>query len=442
MKKIKDLMLKSILTSNPLFLCDNFLDLRKEYISKEERNKMRKKQGAFKIVSNILILFFITVLWLPVVNAEPLSESNKKEMNSTESGLNINARSALLMEPASGKVIFEKSSHEKLEPASVTKIMTMLLTMEAVDSGRISLSDKVTVSENAKKMGGSSMLLDTGEVRSVEDLIKGIGIASGNDAAVAMAEYLGGSEDQFVQLMNKRAAELGMKDTSFKNCTGLSEDGHLTTAYDIALMSRELLKHTRILKYTGTYMETISEGRKSPIELVNHNKLVRFFKGCDGLKTGFTSSAKYCISATATRDGARMLAVIMGSPTYKVRNKDASMMMNYGFSKYFGKNILKKGADVEKIPLNKAGDRFFIAKASEDLKVVVEKGKESKITYKCVIDKNKKQYKKGEKVGYCDVYVNGEALGKVNLYSDRDVKKLGIFGNFKDSLKNILQKGQ
>lgn len=403
---------------------------------------MRKNKKVFRIISSILNLFFIMIFCVPIVDAEPLNKADKNEVNSIGTDLNINASSALLMEPVSGRVIFEKNSHKKLEPASVTKIMTMLLTMEAVDSGRISLSDKVTVSENAKKMGGSSMLLDTGEVKSVEDLIKGIGIASGNDAAVAMAEYLGGSEDQFVQLMNKKAAELGMKDTNFKNCTGLSEDGHLTTAYDIALMSRELLKHPRILRYTGTYMETISEGRKSPIELVNHNKLVRFFKGCDGLKTGFTNSAKYCISATATRDGARMLAVIMGSPTYKVRNKDASMMMNYGFSKYSAKSILKKGDNVEKILLNKTGDRFFIAKASEDLNAVVEKSKENKITYKCIVDRHKKEYKKGEKIGYCDVYINGELVGKVNLYSDRNVKKLGIFGNFKDSLKNILQKEQ
>ncbi len=176
------------------------------------------------------------------------------------------------------------------------------------------------------------MLLDVGEERTVEDLLKGIAIASGNDAAVAMGEYLAGSEEAFVKMMNDRAQKLNMKDTSFKNCTGLSAEGHKTSAYDISIMSRELLKHKQILKYTGTYMETISEGRKSPIGLVNHNKLVRFFKGCDGLKTGFTDEAKYCISATAKKDGVRMLAVIMGAPTYKIRNKDASKLMNYGFS--------------------------------------------------------------------------------------------------------------
>jgi D-alanyl-D-alanine carboxypeptidase (penicillin-binding protein 5/6) len=389
---------------------------------------MKKKS----LLSVLLILILILGIFTKGVKAEPKVE---------DKGLNVDARSALLMEPTSGKIIYEKNSHEKLAPASVTKVMTMLLTMEAVDSGKVKMSDKVTISENAKKMGGSSMLLDTGEVRTIEELIKGIGIASGNDAAVAMAEYLGGSEEAFVKLMNERASKLGMKDTSFKNCTGLSSAGHMTTAYDISIMSRELLKHKDILKYTGTYMDTVSEGRKSPIGLVNHNKLVRFFKGCDGLKTGFTDEAKYCISATATRDEVRMLTVIMGSPTYKVRNKDASMLMNYGFSKYENKKIINKGKDVERVNLNKKGDRFFVAKAEEDLNIVVERGKESKVTQKLVINKNKKEYKAHEIIGYCEVYVNGELAGKVKIYSDRDVKKAGIIGNLKNNFMKIIDSG-
>jgi serine-type D-Ala-D-Ala carboxypeptidase (penicillin-binding protein 5/6) len=399
---------------------------------------MKKRKRA--LISLVLMLVFTIGVFVRPVKANP-AQGTKQENKTQDNSLNVDARSALLMEPVSGKIIYEKGSHEKLPPASVTKIMTMLLTMEAVDSGKIKLSDKVTISENSKKMGGSSMLLDTGEVRTVEELIKGIGIASGNDAAVAMAEYLGGSEDAFVKLMNERAQKLGMKDTFFKNCTGLSAPGHVTTAYDIALMSRELLKHPTILKYTGTYMETISEGRKSPIGLVNHNKLVRFFKGCDGLKTGFTDEAKYCISATATRDGARMLTVIMGSPSFKVRNKDASMLMNYGFSKYESKKTLTKGMDVEKVSLNKQGDRFFMAKAQEDLNIIVEKGKDSKITRKCIIDKDKKEFKANEVVGHCEVYVNGELAGKVKLYSDRNIKKAGILGNLKDNFERIFDNG-
>ncbi|MBP2032028.1 D-alanyl-D-alanine carboxypeptidase (penicillin-binding protein 5/6) [Clostridium algifaecis] len=413
------------------------------------------------LFSRLLVVFFTITICMNCVfgvKAYEASSSNKMlqnkysmkstykrqaKENETENstGMNVDARSALLMEPVSGKIIFEKNAHEKLEPASVTKIMTMLLTMEAVDSGKISLKDKVTVSENAKKMGGSSMLLDTGEVRTVEELIKGIGIASGNDAAVTMAEYLGGSESAFVSLMNKRAQELGMKDTTFKNCTGLTAPGHVTSAYDISIMSRELLKHPKILKYTGTYMETISEGRKSPIELVNHNKLVRFFKGCDGLKTGFTNAAKYCISATSTRDNVRMLAVIMGSPSYKIRNKDASTMMNYGFSKYKSLKVLTKGKEVKKININKKGDKFFYAVAKDDLNAVVEKSNKDRVVYECVLNKNKKKYKKGDTIGYCNVYINGKIVGKSQLCSDRDVKLPGIMENLKNNFTSILNKG-
>ncbi|MDK0569770.1 D-alanyl-D-alanine carboxypeptidase [Clostridium perfringens] len=354
-----------------------------------------------------------------------------------EEAIEVEARSALLMEASTGKIIYEKNANEKFAPASVTKIMTMLLAMEKIDRGEMKLSDQITVSETAKKMGGSTMLLDVGEVRTVEEIIKGIGIASGNDAAVAMAEYLGGSESGFVEMMNKRAQELGMKNTTFKNCTGLPIEGHLSTAYDISIMSRELLKHPTILKYTGTYMETISEGRKSPIELVNHNKLVRFFKGCDGLKTGFTNDAKYCISATATRDGVRMLSVIMGAPTFKIRNRDASMLMNYGFSKFESKQVATKDGDVEQIPMSQTGDKFIIGKAKDDLTLVCPKGMSDKIEKKVVLDESKKKIKEFDTVGYCEYYLDGELLGKVELYSDRDMRKGGIIDSVKFKVKNF-----
>lgn len=386
---------------------------------------MRKTQKFFSILLSTLFVFQIFSV----------------KVKAEESGIKVDAKSALLMEPLTGKIIFEKNSHEKLAPASVTKIMTMLLTMEAIDSGKIKLNDKVTISENSKKMGGSSMLLDTGEIRTVEEILKGIAIASGNDAAVAMGEYLAGSEEAFVKLMNEKAKVLGMNDTTFKNCTGLSAAGHITSAYDISIMSRELLKHPTILKYSGTYMETISEGRKSPIGLVNHNKLVRFFKGCDGLKTGFTEEAKYCISATAVRDGARMLTVIMGAPTYKVRNRDASMLLNFGFSKFEAKRVVSKDEDIEKIWINKQGDKYFIAKAKQDCNIIIEKGIENKIVKKCTlnIDSNKKEFKKGEVVGYCEILVNNNPINKVDIYCDRDFKKGGVFENLKLNIKRMFE---
>ena len=358
-----------------------------------------------------------------------------------EEGMNVDAKSAILIEPVTGTVLYEKNPDEKFAPASVTKIMTMLLAMEAIDSGKISLDDKITCSENAKSMGGSTMLLDTGEVRTVEDILKGIAIASGNDAAVAMAEFLSGSTDEFVKVMNERAKQLGMTNTTFKNCNGLPMEGHLTTARDISIMSLELLKHPTILKYSGTYMETISEGRKSPIELVNHNKLVRFFDGCDGLKTGFTQEAKYCISATAVRNGVRMLAVIMGAPTYKIRNRDASMLMNYGFSKYEGKKLFNKDDDVETIYLGKNTERYFIAKAKDDLFIVVLKGSDGEPINKIVLDEEKDSYSESETIGKCEVYLNEQKIGEVELYCDRDVEKGGFFDNLKYNMKNLFKKG-
>lgn len=359
-----------------------------------------------------------------------------KAMSDSTQGIDVEARSAILMEVETGKIIFDKNSKEKFAPASVTKIMTMLLTMEAIDSGKIKLDDVVTVTENAQKMGGSTMLLEAGEMRTIEDLLKGVAIASGNDAAVALAEYLGGTVENFVKKMNDRAKELGMKDTTFQNPTGLPTENHLTTAYDISIMSKELLKHETILKYSGTYMETISANRKTPIELVNHNKLVRFFNGCDGLKTGFTNEAKYCISATAQRNGVRMLAIIMGAPTYKIRNRDASMLLNYGFSLFERKEIIAQDAEISKFQFGNNKNNFIMLKAKQPLNVVVEKGKELKISTKINVDKSKKNIKQGEVVGDVAVLIDGKEVGRVEVYSDRDIKINGLF----DKLSGIFKK--
>lgn len=381
-----------------------------------------------KIISSLLICF-MSILFLPM--RECVFAEEKGSMD------NIEAKSALLIEPMSGKILYEKNIDEKFAPASVTKIMTMLITMEAIDSGKINLSDKVTCSENAKNMGGSTMLLDTGEVRTVEELLKGIAIASGNDAALAMAEYLGGTEADFVAMMNQRAKELGMTNTTFKNCNGLPCEGHLSTARDIATMSLELLKHKKILEYSSIYMETISEGRKTPIELVNHNKLVRFFDGCDGIKTGYTSEAKYCISATAQRNGVRMLAVIMGAPSYKVRNRDAGILMNFGFSKYESKKLISKDEEIEEVAMGENTDRVFIAKAKEDLNVIIPKGNKAELTKNIVIESLKDEYKQNEIVGKCEVYLDKEKVGEVEVYSDRDIEKGGIIENIKHKIKNL-----
>jgi len=394
---------------------------------------MKNKYG---IVSLLLTLIFSFQIFTVSAKAlAPTSKETPKVQNAV--GFDPVAKSALLIEPTTGKVLFEKNSKEKFAPASVTKIMTMLLTMEALDSGRIKFSDKIVCSEKVKSMGGSSMILDNGEVRTVEEILKGVAIASANDGAVALAEFLEGSEEAFVVKMNEKAKELGMNDTTFRNCTGLSADGHLSTANDIAIMSMELLKHPTLLKYSSIYMETISEGRRTPIELVNHNKLVRFYKGCDGLKTGFTTEAMYCISATAVRNDVRMLAVIMGAPTYKQRNADASKLLDFGFAKYESKKVVTKDSDVEQIALNKKGDKFYVAKAKEDINVTIEKGTENQINKKVVIDPNLRSLKAGDTVGYCEIYLGDKLVKKVDLYSDREVKQSQFMNNLKNMLTEI-----
>lgn len=394
---------------------------------------MKKRSAILSLL--LSMIFSLQLCAVPVKALAPKTKENAPANNAV--GFEPDAKSALLIEPTTGKVLYEKNSKEKFAPASVTKIMTMLLAMEAIDSGKVKLSDKIVCSEKVKSMGGSSMILDTGEVRTVEEILKGIAIASGNDAAVAMAEFLEGSEEAFVVKMNEKAKALGMNDTNFRNCTGLSADGHLSTANDIALMSMELLKHPTILKYSSIYMETISEGRKSPIELVNHNKLVRFYKGCDGLKTGFTQEAMYCISATAVRNDVRMLAVIMGAPSYKQRNADASKLMDYGFAKFESKNIIAKDSEVEKVALDKKGEKFYIAKAKDDVKVTLERGTEDQVSKKVTIDPNLKGFKEGDVVGYCEVYVGDNLVKKIDLYSDREVKQSQFLNNLKNMLTDI-----
>lgn len=246
--------------------------------------------------------------------------------------LPITSRAALLMEKSTGQILYARNEHEQLEPASVTKVMTLLLTMEAIDSGTIHYDDVVTVSADAASMGGSQVFLAEGEQITVEELLKAVCVASGNDAAVALAEKVAGVHELFVEQMNRRAAELGMEDTHFVNCTGLTAEGHVTSAHDIALMSRELiLHHPDIRRFTTIWMDTIRNGA---FQLANTNKLIRFYDGATGLKTGYTASAGYCISATAERDGMELIAVIMKAPDKDARTKDAKALLNYGFSTY------------------------------------------------------------------------------------------------------------
>jgi D-alanyl-D-alanine carboxypeptidase len=283
----------------------------------------------------VLLLVLSMLTALPAAAAA--EEKTKGAPAASQDGavkLAPSARSAILMDADSGTIIFEKNSHDRLPPASITKIMTMLLVMEALDEGRIKLTDKVTASEYAASMGGSQIFLEAGEEMTVEDLLKGVAIASGNDASVALAEKIAGTEQEFVRMMNERAQQLGLKNTHFVNANGLPAENHYTSAYDIAVMSRELLKHPEITKFTGLYQDYLRKDTDKPFWLVNTNKLVRFYAGADGLKTGYTSEAKFCLSATAKRDDFRVIAVVMGEPDTKTRNAEVSQMFDYAFAMF------------------------------------------------------------------------------------------------------------
>jgi len=291
----------------------------------------------------------------PISGAYAEEKSKGSGTNSAAVDLAPGARSAILMDAGTGTIIYEKNSHDKLPPASITKIMTMLLTVEALDEGKLQLTDKVRTSEYAASMGGSQIFLEPGEEMTVDEMLKGIAMASGNDASVAIAEKIAGSESAFVDLMNKKVEELGLKDTHFANCNGLPAENHYSSAHDIAVMSRELLKHDRIIKYTGSYQDYLRKDSTKPFWLVNTNKLVRFYTGADGLKTGYTAEAKFCLSATASRDGLRAVAVVLGEPNTKTRNSEVSGMFDYLFSQYKMHTIHKEGDSIGTLKIEKAG---------------------------------------------------------------------------------------
>lgn len=357
-----------------------------------------------------------------------------------ETDLAPNAQSAILMDSDSGAILYEKNSHEKMPPASVTKVMTMLLVMEAIDSGQLKWSDKVRVSERAASMGGSQVFLEPGEEMTVEEMIKGIALASANDASVALAEHIAGTEEAFVEKMNNKAKELGMKDTHFVNSNGLPAEEHYSSAHDIAIMSRELLKHEEITKYTGAYEDYLRKDSDKPFWLVNTNKLVRFYQGLDGLKTGFTSEAKFCLSATAKRNNLRVIAVVMGAPDTKTRNAEISAMLDFAFNQYVNIPIYKKGDLIAKVDMEKGDPEQLEIRASRPISLLLKKGEgKSNIQKKIIWKKLKTPIKKGEKIGTLQFTRNKKVLLELDLLSNTEVKKAGLWDSFRKVLKNVLQ---
>ena len=336
--------------------------------------------------------------------------------------LNLESGAAILIEQSSGEVLYAHNVHEKLRPASVTKVMSLLLIMEALDNGQISLDDQVPCSENAHSMGGSQIWLDTTETLSVNDMIKSMCVVSANDCTVAMAEYLAGSEEAFVQRMNAKAKDLGMNDTTFKNCHGIDEDGHVTSAYDIALMSRELLKnHPQITNYTTIWMDSIRDGKS---ELTNTNKLVRNYKGATGLKTGSTSLALYNLSASATRNDLSLIAVIMKAPSTKIRFSEATKLLDYGFANCSCKSFGKRGDIISTATVNKGIQNTTNLAFQEDANIILKKNESSNIEQNITLNDNIcAPIKKGDVIGKIIFSSNGNQLLEVNLVSDNDIEK-------------------
>ncbi len=346
----------------------------------------------------------------------------------------VEAKAAILMEQETGEVLCQQNAHDKLEPASVTKIMTLLLVMEAIDGGQLSTGDTVTVSAHAASMGGSQVYLKEGEQMTVDDLLKAVAVVSGNDAAVALAEHIAGSEEAFVSRMNQRAAELGMEDTTFLNCTGLPAAGHLTSAYDIALMSRALLSHPDICQYTTIWMDSIRGGQ---FQLSNTNRLVRFYPGCTGLKTGSTDSAGYCLSASAERDGLSLIAVVLGSETSAKRFTAAETLLNYGFANYTLIDALA-GQALPPVEVLLGAERWVQPVLQGSGKVVVRRSQLDSVTTELRLAENvEAPVEQDQVLGEVTVLVNGQPLASLPLTAQTAVERLTIPGVFRRLLDHL-----
>lgn len=363
-----------------------------------------------------------------------------KEKQEDQLKLAPDTKSAILMEADTGKVLYEKNASKELPPASMTKIMTMLLIMDALKKGKITMNEKVRTSEHAASMGGSQIFLEPGEVMTVNQMLKAIAIGSANDASMAMAEKIGGSEQSFVRMMNEKAKELGLKHTHFENPTGLPAKGHYSTAHDMAVMARALLQYgKKITKYTGTYEDYLRENTDKKFWLVNTNRLVKFYPGVDGLKTGYTNEAKYCLTATAKKKNMRLIAVVMGAPTTKSRNSQISHMLDYAFSQFQTKNLYHKGAVVEEAKVDKGMRKQVPIITQRNVVILSKKGDSPRKIEQSVQIRGdlKAPLKKGQQVGKLLVKKDGKVVSEYPLVTGVDVPKASWWHLFKRSIGNF-----
>lgn len=378
-------------------------------------------------MKKILVLFCISFLFIFNVKAEELNT------------LAESSKSAILLEPTTGKIIYQKNAHEKLPPASMTKIMSMLLIMEGIENNIINWDDMITVSANASGMGGSQILLETGEKMSVEDLFKGVAIASGNDAVVALAEAIAGTEEMFVKMMNDKVKELGLKNTNFKNPHGLDAANHYSTAYDMAMIAKELIKHEKVLEYTSIYETYLRENLPTKIWLVNTNKLVRFYEGLDGLKTGFTNEAGYCLTFTAKKSNMRLLGVVMGEPDSTTRNSEVKEMLDYGFAQYEVETMLSTKSVLDTKEVDKGKKRYVDLVPTQDINFLNKKteGKRN-ASYEVKIDNLKAPLKVGDKVGTLIIKEDNNKTRNVDITVSEDIESANIIELFIRHLEDII----
>jgi D-alanyl-D-alanine carboxypeptidase (penicillin-binding protein 5/6) len=389
--------------------------------------KFKWKKLGISLICIQMLLFFI------------LSIASAEEKKIAPIDLTPSAKSAILMDVDTGTIILEKNGDEQLPPASITKIMTMLLIMEAIDQGKIKMEDKVRTSEYAASMGGSQIFLQSGEEMSVKELLKGIAMASGNDASVAMAEKIAGSEEAFVQMMNERAKQLGMTHTNFVNCNGLPAAEHYSSAHDIAIMSRALLQHPEITQFTGVYQDYLRKETAKPFWLVNTNKLVRFYTGADGLKTGFTVEAKFCLSATAKRDGLRVVAIVLGEPNTKTRNAEVSKLFDYAFSQYMSYPLIKTGESLGSFKVSKGMTTAVPLTAKHPYSILLKKGEVSAgIRHELQLQpKLKAPIEVGQSIGKIVVYKGDQMFKEFPLESPVQVKKANWWVLFKRTVSHV-----
>lgn len=377
-------------------------------------------------MKKILILLLLLIS-IPLVKAEETED------------LAPNAKSAIMIEASTGEILFQKNKDEKLAPASMTKMMSMLLIMEEIENGNLKWNEMITTSEKASSMGGSQIFLKVGEKMTVEDLLKGVAIASGNDAVVALAERVSGSEEQFVKRMNIRTKDLGLKNTNFINATGLTADNHYSSAYDMSLIAKELVKHEKILEFTSTYEDYLRKDTKSPFWLVNTNRLVRFKEGVDGLKTGFTDEAGYCLTATMKKDNMRLITVVMKEENTSKRSADTTKMLDYGFNIYMVQTILDEKTTIEKkkVELGKTLTTEIVPK--ENITILNKKSDDQKnITYKTNINKIIAPVKKGDKVGTIDIIEDNNIISTIDATVKEDISKANILTIYLRNIKEII----